>query len=110
VQEVAVEPLPPLRSRIHDLDPDLEQILLIALQRDRTRRWTAAAMGRALDDWLAAQHIATSPDRLQAHLAQIFPATYQPPTRADDEPTSFSNLRAAMTPAPRSLLSRIFRG
>ncbi len=108
VEEVTVRALPDLRQRVSDLDPELEEILHVALEREPSRRWTAAAMGRALDDWIQRQHVVASPDRLEAHLAQLFPASYQPPTRADDEPTSFSNLKSAMKRRPTGLLSRLF--
>jgi hypothetical protein len=42
------------------------------------------------------------------HLSQLFPATYQPPTRADDEHTSFSNLRGALAKRQNGLLSKLF--
>jgi serine/threonine protein kinase len=107
VEEVAIGPLPDLRQQISNLDSELEQIMLIALQRDPARRLTAAAMGRALDDWVASQHEAASPDRLQLHLSVLFPATYQPPSLASDD-TSFSNLRGAVRKSG-GLLSRFFR-
>lgn len=108
VEEVAVRALPDLRKQVSDLDPQLERILQVALERHPSRRWTAAAMGRALDDWIQSQHVIASPDRLEAHLAQLFPATYQPPTRADAEATSFKNLKSAMRRRPAGLLSRLF--
>ncbi|HKO14690.1 MAG TPA: serine/threonine-protein kinase [Gemmatimonadaceae bacterium] len=109
LSEVAVSPLPDLRRLVTDLDPDLEQIIRAALERDPAHRPTAAALGRALDTWIAAQHEATSPDRLEAHLAQLFPATYQPPTRVDEEQTSFSNLRSALGRRSAGLLTKLFR-
>ncbi len=108
VQEVVVRALPDLRRSISNLDRDLEQIVVTALQRDPARRDTAAAMGRALDQWIASQHVMASPDQLQAHLAQLFPTTYRPPTLVDDEHTSFSNLRGAVGRKRPGLLARIF--
>jgi eukaryotic-like serine/threonine-protein kinase len=95
IREVAVHPLPPLRLRVPDLDPELDQILTLALERDPSRRPTAAALGQALDWWLASQQEYGTPDRLQTHLANIFPTTYQPLTRAA-ETTDFTNLRQAV--------------
>ena len=44
----------------------------------------------------------------QAHLSDLFPATYQPRTRTVEE-TSFGNLRGALNPRPsRSILERLF--
>jgi len=109
VDEVAVQPLPNLRARITDLDPDLEQVLLMALQRSPSRRASAAQLASALDSWIADQNEITSPDRLQAHLAQLFPQTYQPRTKGRTEETSFGNLREALKPrGSRSLLQKLF--
>jgi serine/threonine-protein kinase len=89
IEEVAVKPLPDPRKLIPDLDSELEQILLMALERDPERRSTAAAMGQALDGWIAAQQQIASPDQLQTHLAHIFPSSYIPRT-ASTERTSFT--------------------
>jgi serine/threonine protein kinase len=105
VDEVAVQPLPNLRAHIADLDKHLEDILLMALQRSPSRRANASQLAAALDAWIAAQGEFASPDRLQAHLAQLFPASYQPRTRT--EHTSFGNLRGALRPS-RSILQRLF--
>jgi serine/threonine-protein kinase len=89
VEEVAVRPLPDLRSRVTDLDPELAEILELALQRKPDQRATAAMLGTLLDRWISRQHDheGASPDRLQSHLAQLFPASYQPPRRPDDDQT-----------------------
>jgi serine/threonine-protein kinase len=107
VEEVAVRPLPDLASQVSNLDPGLERIIRVALNRTPQKRFSAAQMGNTLDQWIAAQHESASPDRLQAHLADLFPATYQPPTQIAEH-TSFSNLRAAIHPEKRGILSRIF--
>jgi serine/threonine-protein kinase len=80
VNEVAIRPLPDLTDRIRDLDDGLAAILRAALARDPAHRPSAAVLGAALDEWIASQHEIASPDRLQAHLARLFPALYQPPT------------------------------
>jgi len=108
VDEVAVQPLPNLRTRITNLDKGLEEILLMALQRSPSRRATAAQLASSLDAWVAEQNEFASPDRLQAHLLQLFPASYQPRTRTNEE-TSFGNLRGALNPRPsKSILQRLF--
>jgi eukaryotic-like serine/threonine-protein kinase len=108
VDEVAVQPLPNLRARITNLDKNLEDILLMALQRTPSRRATAAQLASALDSWIADQNEMTSPDKLQAHLSQLLPATYQPRKRTDDE-TSFGNLKGALNQrGSRSILQRLF--
>lgn len=97
VEEVAVQPLPDLRSRVHGLDSTLEHILELALDHDPARRPTAAMMGQDLDRWIAAQHTYGSPDHLQAHLAQLFPQDFRPPTWSEHEhDTSFSALHHAV--------------
>ncbi|HVD06640.1 MAG TPA: serine/threonine-protein kinase [Gemmatimonadaceae bacterium] len=94
IDEVAVNPIPSLSSEIPDLDPELEQILALALEKDPARRPTAAAMGHALDKWCLSQNELGTPDRLQEHLQSIFPASFQPRSFAGDTPTSFSALRS----------------
>ncbi|HEU5173853.1 MAG TPA: serine/threonine-protein kinase [Gemmatimonadaceae bacterium] len=110
IEEVAVEPLPPPRLFIPGLNPDLEQILMMTLDRRPERRSTAAATGQALDDWITGQQRPASPDQLQRHLARIFPTSYQPRTvlggvPASGEQTTFSNLEGAIR--HRSWLKRL---
>src|SRR5439155_9144540 len=85
VDEVAVQPLPNLRARITTLDKGLEDVLLMALQRSPSRRATASQLASALDSWIAEQNEYASPDKLQAHLAHLFPKSYTPRTRTDEE-------------------------
>jgi serine/threonine-protein kinase len=96
LSEVAIAPLPALRDLVTDLDRDLEGIILSALERDPAGRPTAEKLGQALDRWVAAQREVATPDRLEAHLAKIFPSSYQPPT-ADHEDTDFTNLKSALS-------------
>ncbi|HET7630920.1 MAG TPA: serine/threonine-protein kinase [Gemmatimonadaceae bacterium] len=79
VEEVVLRPLPDLRSRVTDLDPELADILQLALQRNPAERATAAQLGRLLDRWVSAQgeRDGASPDQVQAHLAEMFPTTFQ---------------------------------
>ncbi len=93
IDEVTWRPLPDIRETLPDIPPAIEAILNSALARDPAKRPTAAKMGRALDDWCAAQSVVATPDKLQEHLALIFPASYSPPTVANDEKTRFSNFR-----------------
>jgi eukaryotic-like serine/threonine-protein kinase len=112
VEEVAMNPLPDLRHRIHGLDPDLEAILRLALDRDPARRPTAAMMGADLDRWISAQRAYGSPDDLQNHLALLFPNDFRPPTRNDrpEADTGFSALQRAVqvTAGRTGLLHRWF--
>ena len=81
----------------------------MALQRSPTRRATAAQLAAALDSWITEQGEFASPDKLQAHLSELFPASYQPRTRTNEE-TSFGNLREALKPSrqSKSILERLF--
>ena len=96
LSEVAIAPLPSLRDLVTNLDENLERIILAALERDPSRRPTAAALGQALDGWVSDQQEVATPDRLEAHLAKIFPGSYQPPT-AEEEDTDFTNLKSALS-------------
>jgi eukaryotic-like serine/threonine-protein kinase len=113
IRDVAITPLPDLRTRVPEIDSEIEQILRMSLAREPDRRPTAAAMGQALDWWLASQREYGTPDSLQGHLASIFPSTYEPLTR-ESEATSFTNLRGAMeatkAKSPASWLARILGG
>jgi hypothetical protein len=107
---VTIHPLPDIRRTIPGIAHEVELILSLALDRDPDRRPSAAAMGRSLDAWCSAQRQEGSPDRLQEHLAAIFPSTYQP-TSISGEHTSFSNLRRSVVngngDSRRGILSRI---
>ena len=105
IDEVAIHPIPSIRAHVPDIDAELEQILQLALEKDPDRRPTAAAMGRALDNWCSVQQNVGTPDLLQEHLAQIFPSTYKAPTVIEPR-TSFSNLRRSAKLADESDDSR----
>jgi serine/threonine-protein kinase len=108
VDEVAVQPLPNLRARITNLEKSLEEVLLMALQRSPSRRATAAQLAASLDSWITEQNEYASPDKLQSHLAELFPASFTPRTRTDEE-TSFGNLREALKPrGSKSILQKLF--
>ena len=112
IDEVAVYPVPSIRTYLPGINPELEQILALALEKDPDKRPTAAAMGRALDSWCSVQQLVGTPDRLQEHLARLFPATYQPPTRAGEQGTTFSALsrsvRASQQMRQGGFFSRLF--
>jgi serine/threonine-protein kinase len=88
----------PLRN-IHDVVPGvpkvLEEILNAGLERDPVHRPSAAVMGRALDRWCEAQDVVVSPDRLQEHLATLFPNSFQSAT-ATGEVTRFSAFKGGL--------------
>ena len=100
IDEVAVLPTPNIRAKIPGVDPELEQIISVAINKDPALRPTAAAMGHDLDRWCAAQRQVPSPDLLHEHLAKLFPATYQPLTQHPGEQTSFSNLKKSAKRVP----------
>ena len=91
IDEVAVHPTPNIRTRIPNIPAELERIIESALDKDPSKRPTAAHMGRDLDRWCEGQRVPGSPDMLQEHLAKMFPSTYQP--SRDGDRTSFSNLK-----------------
>ena len=100
IDEVAVHPLPDVRVRVPDLEPELDQIISLSLQKDPALRPTAAAFGHALDQWCNAQQEVGTPDRLQEHLARLFPQSYAPAslghaTRVEPG-TAFSNLKRSV--------------
>ena len=106
LDEVSVDPLPRIRSCIPDIDPALERILAHMLDKDPARRASAATTGRALDEWCEYQNEMGSPDRLQEHLARVFPATHQAQS-VSAEHTSFKSLRNALA-RDRGILARLF--
>ena len=101
--------MPSIRARVPQIDPELEQILALSLERNPARRSTAAAMGHALDEWCTAQNEFGSPERLQEHLAEIFPRSYSPSSRPEEPSSSFSGMKGLLRPArQRGLLARLF--
>ena len=108
VDEVAVQPLPNLRARITNLVKGLEEVMMMALQRSPSRRANAAQLASALDTWISEQGEFASPDRLQGHLANLFPQSFTPRTQTKEE-TSFGNLRGALNPrGSKSILQKLF--
>jgi hypothetical protein len=86
--EVTIAPTPDLKRLLPDLDIALTGLITLAISKDPMLRPNAAMFGLALDQWCAKQKSAGSPERLQAHLASVFPQTYSPPIdmRAEAEP------------------------
>ncbi len=81
IEEVVIGPTPELLPLLPTVDPGIRAIIEGAISKDAARRPKAAALGHSLDAWCAAQGTPGSPERLQAHLAQLFPESYRPPTR-----------------------------
>lgn len=91
IDEVVIGPTPDITSQLPGIDPAMRRIVTGAIQKEPENRPSAAMLGRSLDAWNAAQGTPGSPERLQSHLAGLFPQTYEPPaprTTADVEPIS----------------------
>jgi serine/threonine-protein kinase len=81
IEEVVINPTPDLMPLLPAVDEGLRDILAGAIAKEPRARPSAAVLGQSLDRWNMAQGTPGSPERLQAHLAQLFPESYQPPTR-----------------------------
>ncbi|HEY4268599.1 MAG TPA: serine/threonine-protein kinase [Galbitalea sp.] len=80
LDEVVIAPSPDLRGLLPDLDQSITGLLSLAIAKDPMLRPNAAMFGMSLDEWCAKQKAPGSPERLQAHLAKQFPASYRPPS------------------------------
>ncbi len=92
IDEVVLGPSPDLQQRLPGVDPRIQDLIAQAIAKDPQDRPSAAMLGRALDDWCASKGTPGSPDRLQLHLAELFPERFKPATR----PTSAAS--ATRTP------------
>ena len=90
IDEVVLNPSPDLSIRLPDAAPEIQQLIAQAISKTPSMRPSAAALGRALDDWCAHQLTPGSPERLQAHLAEFFPGSFRPTTRSSAELRSSS--------------------
>lgn len=90
MDEVTIGPSPDLRQLLPGLDNAITGLLTLAISKDAMMRPNAAMFGLALDEWCAKQKAPGSPDRLQAHLAREFAASYRPPseTKRSDASTA----------------------
>ena len=91
--EVTIAPTPDVKRLLSDLDISLTGLITLAISKNPMLRPNAAMFGLTLDEWCAKQRSAGSPERLQAHLAKLFPQTYRPPidTRPEATPGSKSS-------------------
>ncbi len=83
IDEVVVAPVPDVSRYIPGIEPSLDALLRAALSKAPEQRPSAADFGRVLDQYCVTHREMGSPERLQAHLAEMFPDSYRPPT----EPT-----------------------
>ena len=81
IEEVVISPTPDVRSLLPLVDPGVRGIIAGAIAKEPEQRPNAAKLGQSLDRWNMAQGTPGSPERLQQHLAALFPESYQPPTR-----------------------------
>lgn len=93
--EVVLNPSPDLTFRLPDADPGIQDLIGDCIRKDPAERPNAATLGRALDAWCAQRGTPGSPERLQAHLAELFPQSYSPPTRPS---TTMSPISGPSTP------------
>ena len=111
LDNIATGPPPLFRHLLPHLPEPLHEVLERALAREPADRPTAAEMGRALDHWCETQPSIPSPDRLQEHLAMIFPDRFghlRTPTGAHDS-TRFSALKPSLVRRGSSWVKRFFR-
>lgn len=78
MDEVTIAPTPNILRLLPDVHVGLSGLITLAISKDPMLRPNAAMFGIALDNWCKTQGEVGTPDRLQAHLAKLFPATYAP--------------------------------
>jgi serine/threonine-protein kinase len=105
IDEVVVAPVPDVSRFIPGIHPSLAALMHAALGKARQDRPSAAEFGRVLDQYCVLHREPGSPERLQAHLADLFPDSYRPPT----EPTPTSAGTGTPKPTARSRPSFIRR-
>lgn len=81
IEEVVVSPTPDVSSLLPLVDTGIRGIIAGAISKEPSERPNAAALGLSLDRWNLQQGTPGSPERLQQHLAALFPQSYAPPTR-----------------------------
>ena len=78
MDEVTIAPTPNVSRLIPDLDPSLAGLITLAISKDPMLRPNAAMLGITLDQWCVNRKMIGSPERVQAHLARLFPTTCSP--------------------------------
>jgi serine/threonine protein kinase len=108
IDEVVVAPVPDVSRYIPGLDAALEALLRVALSKIPEERPSAADFGRVLDQYCVSHRETGSPERLQAHLAELFPDSYRPPTETSASTNATGNSASAQAKRNRpSLVKRI---
>jgi serine/threonine protein kinase len=108
IDEVVVAPIPDIARFIPGIDPALAGLLRAALNKSPGQRPSAADFGRVLDQFCVLHREPGSPERLQAHLAELFPDSYRPPT--EQSPTTGTGGRAEPRERSRPSLVRRLLG
>jgi eukaryotic-like serine/threonine-protein kinase len=101
IDEVVFGPSPDLSVRLPHADPEIQRLIAQAISKDPGHRPSAAVLGRALDTFCAERGTPGSPERLQAHLAELFPESYRPPTRTTQELASMTDPHTTGGPGAR---------
>ncbi len=81
IEEVVVSPTPDLDQLLPHVDPEMRTLVGSAIEKEPQQRPSAVQLGQAIDRWLVKSGTPGSPERLQAHLAALFPESYQSQTR-----------------------------
>jgi hypothetical protein len=88
MDEVTIAPTPNIIRLLPDVHVGLSGLITLGVSKDPLQRPNAAMFGLALDQWCRTQGDVATPERLQAHLARLFPATYAPPVPVRDPKSS----------------------
>lgn len=79
IDEVVLGPSPNLLDALPEVDPAMQRLIASAIHKEASERPSAEALGLSLDRWCADRGTPGSPDRLQAHLVELF-RDQRPPT------------------------------
>jgi serine/threonine protein kinase len=80
IEEVVVSPTPDLNQLLPHVDPEMRTLVGSAIEKEPQQRPSAVQLGQSIDRWLVTSGTPGSPERLQAHLAALFPDSYQSQT------------------------------
>jgi serine/threonine-protein kinase len=82
MDEVTIAPTPNVGRLLTDVHSGLVGLITLAISKDPLLRPNAAMFGLALDQWAVKHDSVGTPEKLQAHLARLFPTTYSPPVES----------------------------
>ena len=107
IDEVVVAPIPDVSRYIPGIHPSPEELLKLALSKLPEQRPSAADFGRVLDQYCVAHREMGSPERLQGHLAALFPDSYRPPTEPSAQTGTSGSAASAVNRSRPSLVRRL---